>query len=82
MLTHVVTLGVYCPQTRETFTQQIWLHAGPFDTGATVLARLEASLVQAPADWYEVIDSRHQSFPTTPGTPWEQLPLFPPSTPA
>lgn len=81
MLTHVVTLTVYSPQTRETHYRQVWLHAGPFDDGELLLERLEAALVQAPADWYEVIESRHQRTPEATQAPWDQLELFRPTTP-
>lgn len=75
MLTAVVSLGVYCPQTGETQTEQIWLHSGPFDTPQDVLARLLAAAAEGDGDWYFVVESRQARNPPSARARWSQLQL-------
>lgn len=73
MVTQIVTIGVYCPQSGETRYSHLWFHGGPFDDGEALTARLWDALMLTPEDRYEVIETRQSRNPDAP--PWDQLEL-------
>jgi hypothetical protein len=75
MVTLVVTIGLYCPQTAESHVRQYWLHGGPFDTPQDVQDRLASALVVTDTDWLELVDSRVSRTPHPVETRWSQLEL-------
>lgn len=76
MVTQVITIGLYCPQTGETRHEQLWYHGGPFDPAEDILERMQRALVLEDTDRYEIVESRQSRNPRGVGGWWEQLDLF------
>lgn len=73
MVTQIVSIGLYCPQTGETRTSQLWFHGSPFDAAEDITARLWDALMLTPEDRYEVVETRQSRNPDVPR--WDQLAL-------
>ena len=76
MVTQVLTIGLYCPQTGETVMRQACIHGGPFDTADAIVTRLCVAACPEGADHYEVVEDRRSRNPKSATEAWSQLRLF------
>lgn len=74
--THVVTVGVWCPEERTTDYFQAWVDAGPFPAGSLRSLLLHA-LQDATEGRVELVEARTSttSIERAVPAPWEQLSL-------